>query len=605
MKKQFFEVVLRKKYSLREPMASRSSLRALCMALLMTLCISNAWADDVASVTFDGTTTNYSSFQDAMDYANTLASTNDKRVEITLLKNCSGGLTVNANKYMTLYGGSYTLTTGMTIHGNLTIMNGTYKALKGEIMIGVSDSSNPCLTINGGTIDASTADYAICVQIGKCIINDGVIKGKNYGLCLNHTKANLTLNKAAIFANTSIYVAVITYNVSRFIGSGKTCYKKVDNAWQTCSTNVTRIDSPIFVTGNEAVSVVTANGDETLYDSFSKAINAANTAGEATVNMWSDCSVTAATVMAGNDITLSGGTHTLTLENYLSTEGDLTITDGTFNAPNARTVSCVNVDNDGTLTLNGGTFYGLVKSISFNNGKPVVNALGAGKTFLNYTGDVSYTSYVSSSDYTVKVGDCTQSYTRNVTSGNYGSICIPYASNSWTGVDKVYEVTDVSSSSVTLSEVKTMLAGTPYLFKSNASTVSFKEIGGAQATHYNDYLTGNFEPVYVPAGNYVLQNNQFCKVVADNTIKSGSYRCYLNDSKVPSSEETKAIMLDINDEDDPGYTEIGEEEVPLSIGEVMTSLNDPEAAIYDLNGRRLQSFQKGINIINGKKVIVK
>ena len=33
--------------------------------------------------------------------------------------------------------------------------------------------------------------------------------------------------------------------------------------------------------------------------------------------------------------------------------------------------------------------------------------------------------------------------------------------------------------------------------------------------------------------------------------------------------------------------------------------NDKRTPVYDLNGRRLESPQKGINIIGGKKVVVK
>jgi hypothetical protein len=39
--------------------------------------------------------------------------------------------------------------------------------------------------------------------------------------------------------------------------------------------------------------------------------------------------------------------------------------------------------------------------------------------------------------------------------------------------------------------------------------------------------------------------------------------------------------------------------------EAVKALTDGEAQIYDLNGRKLSKLRKGINIVNGVKVIVK
>lgn len=47
------------------------------------------------------------------------------------------------------------------------------------------------------------------------------------------------------------------------------------------------------------------------------------------------------------------------------------------------------------------------------------------------------------------------------------------------------------------------------------------------------------------------------------------------------------------------------EGTPTSITRGTSDKQTPNAPIYDLNGRRLSEPQKGINIIEGKKVLIK
>ena len=49
----------------------------------------------------------------------------------------------------------------------------------------------------------------------------------------------------------------------------------------------------------------------------------------------------------------------------------------------------------------------------------------------------------------------------------------------------------------------------------------------------------------------------------------------------------------------------------ISVTDIGTSINDINAEqntnhiVYDLNGRKLKTLKKGVNIVNGKKVLVK
>ena len=167
------------------------------------------------------------------------------------------------------------------------------------------------------------------------------------------------------------------------------------------------------------------------------------------------------------------------------------------------------------------------------------------------------------------------------------------------GIEKVLKVTSVETDRVEMDEVAVddMLAGVPYIFKSNASTINLTLKGNTVATPNNrtqTYLVGNFVPTAVPEStneqmNYVLQSNQFRKVTT-STITSGRNRCYLKVTVDPSRQSTLGIAVD-----EGGATGI----------DAINSLMNNNAEIYDLNGRKLNDLRKGINIVNGVKVIVK
>ena len=98
--------------------------------------------------------------------------------------------------------------------------------------------------------------------------------------------------------------------------------------------------------------------------------------------------------------------------------------------------------------------------------------------------------------------------------------------------------------------------------------------------------------VYVPSGSYILSkyNDRFAfyKVVGDNVKVAQRYRCYLTN---PTPSPVSAFYLN------------GEGET-TGINALLNG-NNGETEIYDLSGKRLNHLQKGINIVNGQKVLVK
>ena len=91
---------------------------------------------------------------------------------------------------------------------------------------------------------------------------------------------------------------------------------------------------------------------------------------------------------------------------------------------------------------------------------------------------------------------------------------------------------------------------------------------------------------------YLLQKNNdvvgFYRCEADVSYKLGANRAYL---KYSTPAGVKAFFF-------------GEENQTTAIT-TLSELMNGKAEIYDLNGRKLRKLEKGINIVNGKKVIIK
>lgn len=117
---------------------------------------------------------------------------------------------------------------------------------------------------------------------------------------------------------------------------------------------------------------------------------------------------------------------------------------------------------------------------------------------------------------------------------------------------------------------------------------------GAETTNQKvGLLTGVLvEGGYVPSDSYILSKYKgrfaFYKVEGENVKPAQQYRCYLT-----YSAPTAVSAFYLNGE---GET--------TGINALLNG-NNGETEIYDLSGKRLNHLQKGINIVNGQKVLVK
>lgn len=171
---------------------------------------------------------------------------------------------------------------------------------------------------------------------------------------------------------------------------------------------------------------------------------------------------------------------------------------------------------------------------------------------------------------------------------------------------KFYTCNGAENGVLTLEEASGAKKNTPYIVEYTgesgmpevAAPNKYQIIGyknGAEKTNQTvGWLTGVLEENgYVPSGSYILSKHNgrfaFYQVDGDNVKMATKYRCYLT---IPADQPTAVSAFYLNGE---GET--------TGINALLNANGKTE--IYDLSGKRLNHLQKGINIVNGQKVLVK
>jgi hypothetical protein len=185
------------------------------------------------------------------------------------------------------------------------------------------------------------------------------------------------------------------------------------------------------------------------------------------------------------------------------------------------------------------------------------------------------------------------SYTTTInTDAQVGTLCLPFAATV-PGEVTAWTLTYTSGDKATAAPVATTIpANTPVLLNGSGSkTFSGSGAVSASATNVSGALTGVFAAATVPVNSYVLQKQSekvgFFKVTGAKTINP--FRAYL-------TAETPAPGLSIIFPEDSDVT---------GISEIEKMKNADNVTIFDLQGRKVAQPQKGLYIVNGKKVIFK
>lgn len=125
-------------------------------------------------------------------------------------------------------------------------------------------------------------------------------------------------------------------------------------------------------------------------------------------------------------------------------------------------------------------------------------------------------------------------YTRNVTNGNYGTICLPRASKTITGAT-IWRAVDKNTEGVVIEQVHQMEAGVPYFFQATANQLKVEMQGATEDAKSANGLVGyiNVEGLkhLVPQGSnyYVLSQNQLYYVNSDVYLPTNYAYVNVND----------------------------------------------------------------------------
>ena len=229
--------------------------------------------------------------------------------------------------------------------------------------------------------------------------------------------------------------------------------------------------------------------------------------------------------------------------------------------------------------------------------------------FLGYNEQITAFRTYSSSTYPKAVAmPIVDGYIRSTTSGDYGTICLPYAvaAEDMAGAEffciagKVMK--DGEPQSIVLEQVTTLEAGVPYIFSATSDKLIAAYSGKAVAVAEEaNGLIGSFEGQDVAEGMYLISAQNKVQLCGKGCKISGN-RAYIDMNKVPEhSGEVGVNQRLISFEDATGISETmvegGLADVyTLSGVEIRHQVNESEAT---------QGLPQGIYIVNGKKVVVK
>ena len=195
----------------------------------------------------------------------------------------------------------------------------------------------------------------------------------------------------------------------------------------------------------------------------------------------------------------------------------------------------------------------------------------------------------------------TEAYTMTMNAYGASTLILPFDAKIPSGVTAYTLNYTAGNSYVKATEVEggTLSANTPVLINGDASTKYWfintslvDETTTGSGTHTEGALIGVYAETTVPSGSYILWADATHDIgfYKGSSNKVNANRAYLTADGAGVKE---ALMIDFDG------TTTGIESLtpnPSPVG---------EGSIFNLAGQRLSRMQKGINIVNGKKVLVR
>ena len=245
----------------------------------------------------------------------------------------------------------------------------------------------------------------------------------------------------------------------------------------------------------------------------------------------------------------------------------------------------------------------VVKVASFNDGTaPQLSLIPTGGATLhadmNYGTVVGWDGASGSKSAWIIEEATAPTYTLTVGEAGWASLVLGFNATIPNDV-KAYIVSSTTNGYANLSEVTGVLpANTPVLIEAAKGDYEFAHTT-TSATVAGNMLQGKPYNTYVADDAYVL---------AKKNDKVGLYKAALN-KDANGAEGTTHFLNNAN----KAYLVVEGANAPMfsfNRGEGTTSIEDVEltndnVVIYDLTGRRVEKMEKGIYIVNGKKVVIK
>ena len=199
----------------------------------------------------------------------------------------------------------------------------------------------------------------------------------------------------------------------------------------------------------------------------------------------------------------------------------------------------------------------------------------------------------------------------NVTSASYaramksewGTLCLPFTIDptSEANTCNFYTLQNIGNESVVLELIEngTVEAGQPVVIRKKDNTqtdILINNVENTQAvkepknTNTGNRLMGTFTNMELADDCYFIANNQFRLVSnykpAASGVKLAAFRAYIQPQEQADVKNAPSLNISVNDKT-----------TGIENTNVLDLLNDAEAEYYDVNGRRIQNLQKGINIV--------
>lgn len=202
-------------------------------------------------------------------------------------------------------------------------------------------------------------------------------------------------------------------------------------------------------------------------------------------------------------------------------------------------------------------------------------------------------------------------YERSIPANSVSTFFLDYVPPTRDGV-KYYMLDNVSGNTLTFKEVTELKANNPYLITTGNTAVSDFSV----STDTEVYWVNDTGAQYYGIGRALFIGNSEEKGFEELTSNSAqsSYVFSQNDmtwNRVTSSNKTvsvppfRAFISQENDGTQNQFSTVLVDDETTGIQQIRTVDQDGTENYYDLKGRRLSQPQRGINIVNGKKVLMK